>query len=469
MSDTPMRRRHSKRLSPSDASAAEALGRLAAAPGAERSPAPVQADAASALSGASGQPLQADAAGNAADATPATIQLDFEAAPSAAAQQHESEEKGVDEVEEEVEQLVDVRTRAHKKEYLVRWQGHGPEEDTWEPEEELARGCAQLLRDFQGRRSTSRARSARASSKPDANGGAVDADADSDDAEKVIDCVVRCRKGAEGQREYLTRWKDLPEDSWESADTFISSDCRALLRYFNGDVPSSPPPERIRLLYPPDDSGLHVDSDGNYELEPEGKDEAPVGMLTPSRPDYAPADDSALAHRRRSVIQLDPYVDWRACCDPSLPSPTPSEEIEQDPHFSVADGTRRDYHSQESDIDEMEDKLEDLQVYWEEYNEEEIKEFLANDAGVFASANFVDELACDLKDKRLAYHRARGLPSLLNMDAAEGTVCTQPRRASSKAWAERRTEDVPEGEAAVGSVGPMCATAVCVWVCHRVT
>jgi len=69
-----------------------------------------------------------------------------------------------DEQEYEVEALVDRRKKCHRTskrkhvtkqsfryEYLVRWQGYGPEHDEWLPEAELARNCKALICEYDSR------------------------------------------------------------------------------------------------------------------------------------------------------------------------------------------------------------------------------------------------------------------------------------------------------------------------------
>ena len=47
----------------------------------------------------------------------------------------------------EVVDILDSRRRGRKVLYLIRWEGYGPEDDTWEPIESLS-GSKELLDDF---------------------------------------------------------------------------------------------------------------------------------------------------------------------------------------------------------------------------------------------------------------------------------------------------------------------------------
>ena len=50
-------------------------------------------------------------------------------------------------VQYDVAESIDVRSRGRDRDFLVRWTGYGPENDTWEPEGGLA-NCKDKLQQF---------------------------------------------------------------------------------------------------------------------------------------------------------------------------------------------------------------------------------------------------------------------------------------------------------------------------------
>ncbi|CAH8504763.1 unnamed protein product [Schistosoma turkestanicum] len=56
------------------------------------------------------------------------------------------EDSTVNELEFEVENILDMRTINGEPEYLIKWKGHSPSKNTWEPQSNL--NCPVLLRRF---------------------------------------------------------------------------------------------------------------------------------------------------------------------------------------------------------------------------------------------------------------------------------------------------------------------------------
>lgn len=62
----------------------------------------------------------------------------------------EEDEGTENELEEdvfEVEKILNHRTREHKREYLIKWLGFPPEENSWEAEDNL--NCPELLAEYE--------------------------------------------------------------------------------------------------------------------------------------------------------------------------------------------------------------------------------------------------------------------------------------------------------------------------------
>ena len=47
----------------------------------------------------------------------------------------------------DVAKILDVRSKGAGKQFLVSWEGYGPEHDTWEDQEDLA-NCKEKLQEF---------------------------------------------------------------------------------------------------------------------------------------------------------------------------------------------------------------------------------------------------------------------------------------------------------------------------------
>lgn len=55
----------------------------------------------------------------------------------------------------EVEEILDERTRRGKSEFLIKWKGYGPEDNTWEREENIL--CVDMIKEFREQRERKRA------------------------------------------------------------------------------------------------------------------------------------------------------------------------------------------------------------------------------------------------------------------------------------------------------------------------
>ena len=48
----------------------------------------------------------------------------------------------------EIEEVLSSRTRYRKVQYLIKWKGYNPDDNTWEPYDNLLGGAVQSVKDF---------------------------------------------------------------------------------------------------------------------------------------------------------------------------------------------------------------------------------------------------------------------------------------------------------------------------------
>ena len=48
----------------------------------------------------------------------------------------------------EVEEVLSSRTSYRKVQYIIKWKGYGPDDNTWEPYDSLLGGAEELVKDF---------------------------------------------------------------------------------------------------------------------------------------------------------------------------------------------------------------------------------------------------------------------------------------------------------------------------------
>ncbi|KAF4529012.1 hypothetical protein B566_EDAN017124 [Ephemera danica] len=135
--------------------------------------------------------------------------------------------KPADEEEEEeyeVEAVVDSRYMRGKRQFKVRWRGHGPEEDSWCGEADLH--CPLLIQEYTDSVEDSAGESSSGNKKGRKRKSASKDDEDDEDEEKEYERVLEVKFKKNGKREFLIRWKGFSStsDTWEPEENLNCTD-----------------------------------------------------------------------------------------------------------------------------------------------------------------------------------------------------------------------------------------------------
>merc|ERR1711997_205386 len=115
-----------------------------------------------------------------------------------------------------VDKLLDKRIRNGKVEYYLSWKGYGPEENTWEPKENL--DCPELIKIFEDKLKAKKESKGKKKSGGDGEGGERKADAHPEEdarprgfdrglqAERIIGAT-----DSSGELMFLIKWKGSDE------------------------------------------------------------------------------------------------------------------------------------------------------------------------------------------------------------------------------------------------------------------
>merc|ERR1712223_344046 len=148
-----------------------------------------------------------------------------------------------------VENVVDKRIKRGKVQYLIKWQGWGEKDNTWEPVANL--DCKDKIEAYEKRQKSEKERSQsnkKADSKEDSkkkgskskSPDIVDIDDDDDDEIEeafIVERIVDKRMNG-GKPEYFVKWKDYDEreNTWEDGKTLYADygpNCRAMMDKFD--------------------------------------------------------------------------------------------------------------------------------------------------------------------------------------------------------------------------------------------
>jgi len=106
-----------------------------------------------------------------------------------------------------VEKLMDKRIRNGCVEYLISWQGYGPDENTWEPKKNL--DCPALIRDFEDKLKAKK-------QKPGSGGAAKEPHPEESQRVRGFDRGLQAERiigatDSSGELLFLMKWKGSDE------------------------------------------------------------------------------------------------------------------------------------------------------------------------------------------------------------------------------------------------------------------
>ncbi|XP_069702012.1 chromobox protein homolog 1-like isoform X2 [Periplaneta americana] len=159
----------------------------------------------------------------------------------------EEEEESAETEEYEVESVVDVKQIRGKRQFRIRWKGYGPDNDTWENEDDL--NCPEAIKSFLEKNENKddiknenkvKKRGGKGANKSPkkkmkTTAGQNEVSAGDDNKEYEVEKVMEVHFKKNGAREFLIHWKGFShkEDTWEPESNL---NCPDLIEKFMAKV-----------------------------------------------------------------------------------------------------------------------------------------------------------------------------------------------------------------------------------------
>lgn len=138
-------------------------------------------------------------------------------------------ENDANEAEYEVEKIIDDKIVGGKYQYLIRWKGYSPDEDTWESESTL--NCKDILAKYKKVKKINKATNLTKKTKKHVGITKEPAETWNENDDFEVDKIIEVHHRKDGKREFLVSWKGFPasENSWEPEENL---DCADLIERF---------------------------------------------------------------------------------------------------------------------------------------------------------------------------------------------------------------------------------------------